>query len=229
MVEDRPDHVSRRADSSSAIPKSMILVWPSAVTSMFSGFKSRCTTPSLCMYTSVSASWRARPSAFSAGSRARFAHHRAQRFALDVLHRDVHAAFLSRREDLDDAGMVEAASDFFLALKAAVENHVALELHVGNFDRDGLAVDLIDGFEDRRHPAARDHLGQLVLIEVFTDADLAHCSDRLGEKRSADVNIRRARNGSERARPERLTARTIRAGARAIRRCAPYAPCARSF
>ena len=37
--------------------------------------------------------------------------------------------------------MVEAADDFLLALKAAVENHVALELEVGNFDRDGLTAD----------------------------------------------------------------------------------------
>src|SRR5258708_28451287 len=78
--------------------------------------------------------------------------------------------------------MVEAAPGFFLPLKAAVEDHVALELHVGDFDRDGLAVGLIDGLEDRRHPAARDHLDQLVLIEVFTNADLAHFLDRLGEK-----------------------------------------------
>src|SRR6202453_576384 len=39
------------------------------------------------------------------------AHDRAQRFALDVLHRDVHPALLPRRKDLDDAGMVEAPSD----------------------------------------------------------------------------------------------------------------------
>src|SRR5208337_4965692 len=120
-----------------------------------------------------------------------FADHRAQRLALDVLHRDVHPAFFSGREDLDDAGMVEAAPDFFLALKAAVEDDVALELHVRNFDRDGLAVYLIDSFEDRRHPAARDHLDQLVLIEVFTDAYLAHLMDRLGGKESAEVNTRR--------------------------------------
>ena len=124
-----------------------------------------------------------------------FPHHGAQRVALDELHRDVHAAFLPGREDLDDAGMVQAAPDFFLALKAAVENHVALELHVGNFDRDGLAVDLIDGLEDRRHPAARDHLDQLVLIEVFTNADLAHCSGPSRGKGSADVNTPRNGNG----------------------------------
>ena len=56
--------------------------------------------------------------------------------------------------------MVEAAADFFLALKATVEDHVALELSVRNFDRDGLAVDLVDGFEDRRHPTPRNNLGQ---------------------------------------------------------------------
>ena len=67
-------------------------------------------------------------------------HDRAQRRALDVLHRDVHPAFLSRREHLDDVRMVEPPADLLLALEALVEDHVALELQVGNLDRDAGAV-----------------------------------------------------------------------------------------
>ncbi len=36
--------------------------------------------------------------------------------------------------------MVEAAAHFLLALEAAVKNHVALELHVRNLDRDRLVA-----------------------------------------------------------------------------------------
>ena len=158
-----------------------------------------------------------------------FPHHRSQRVALDVLHRDVHAAFLFRREHLDDAGMVEAAPDFFFALKAAVKDHVALELHVGNFDRDGLAVDLIDGFEDRRHPAARDHLDQLVLIEVFTDADLAHFSGPSRQKGQRTLTPRAPPMEGEGSPNCFITDRTVRAGARASRRWLLYGPCATSF
>src|SRR5262249_10195326 len=70
--------------------------------------------------------------------------------------------------------MGEPAQHLLLALKAPVENHVAFELHVGNLDRDCLSGSQIDRLEDRRHAAARDHLGKLELIEGFADADLAH-------------------------------------------------------
>ena len=63
--------------------------------------------------------------------------------AIDVLHRDVHPAFFPRCQHLDDVGMVEAAPDFLLALKARVEDHVAFELNVGNLDGDGLAADRV--------------------------------------------------------------------------------------
>ena len=49
MVVERPVQVSLRADSSSAIPKSISLTLPSAVMSTFSGLRSRWTTPWLCM------------------------------------------------------------------------------------------------------------------------------------------------------------------------------------
>jgi len=80
----------------------------------------------------------------------------------------------------------------FLALgKRAVENYVALELHVGNFYGDSRAVDCVDSFEDRRHSTARDHLNQFVLIEVFTDADPSRMLGAVSGKkrRSAQANI----------------------------------------
>ena len=117
------------------------------------------------------------------------AHDRAQRDAVDVLHRDVHPAFVPGREHLDDVGMIEAAADCFLALEAAVKNDVALELQVGHLDRYGRPAQPIDGLEDRRHPAARDEFGELVLIEILADIDLAHHWQSLHPQRMrADVN-----------------------------------------
>src|ERR1700676_5299997 len=98
----------------------------------------------------------------------------AQRNPLDVLHRDIHPAFAPGRVNLDDIRMVEPADDLFLALEASIENHVALELCVGDLDRDGLATDLVDGFENRSHSAPGNKLRKFILIELIADVDLAH-------------------------------------------------------
>ena len=70
--------------------------------------------------------------------------------------------------------MVQALADRFLAAEALVENHVGFELRIRNLQGDGLTVFGVNRFEDRGHAAARDQLGELILVEALPDADLAH-------------------------------------------------------
>src|SRR5205823_12325363 len=71
----------------------------------------------------------------------RIAHHRAQRQALDIFHRDIDAAFFDRCQYVNNAWMTQAAADFFLALKTSVKDDVAFELQVGDFDYNGGVVE----------------------------------------------------------------------------------------
>src|ERR1700691_4846314 len=85
--------------------------------------------------------------------------------------------------------MIEAAADFLFALEAPVKDHVALELQVGNLDRDGRTAQPVDGLEDRRHAAARDEFGELVLIKLVAGIDLAHHRQSLlAQRMRADAN-----------------------------------------
>ena len=106
--------------------------------------------------------------------RALVAQQGAQRSAFDELHRDVHPAFAARGEDLDDIGMVQTLADRFLAAEALVEDHVGFELGIGHLQGDGLTVFGVNRREDRGHAAARDQLGDLILVEALPDTDLAH-------------------------------------------------------
>src|ERR1700731_4738352 len=72
--------------------------------------------------------------------------------------------------------MVETLSNLFLALKAAIEHRIFFKLRVGYFEHRRLAIKLICRLEDRRHPAARQHLGQAILVEPFADGKLTHVS-----------------------------------------------------
>ena len=98
----------------------------------------------------------------------------AQRLALDVLHDEVEAALLARAEHLDDRRVGEALADRLLALEAAVEDQVAGVLEVRHLERHRVAVLAIAGAEDGRHPAARDDVQQLVLIERLARRRLPH-------------------------------------------------------
>src|SRR5665213_3426405 len=108
-----------------------------------------------------------------ARKRARVVQFVAHRDTLDILHRDVHAAFVPRSEIFNDVRMIEATDNLFLTLEAAVEDDVILELLVRNFDRYGLPTQSVDGFKDRSHSASRDEIGQPILIKRVADVDVA--------------------------------------------------------
>ncbi len=86
------------------------------------------------------------------------------------------------------ARMIETLANLLFALEAIEKDHVAFELHVGDLNRDRGAADEILRLEDRRHPAARDQISQLILIELLANIDLAHQGLRPVPR--ADVNIR---------------------------------------
>ena len=58
--------------------------------------------------------------------------------------------------------------------EALEEGDVALVLHVRHLEGDGRSRSLVDGFEDRRHAAPREELGELVLVEPVARDDFAH-------------------------------------------------------
>src|SRR5437016_706847 len=98
----------------------------------------------------------------------------AQELTLDVLHGEVEAALLAWAEQLDDGRVGEALADRLLALEAAVEDQVAGVLEVGHLERHRVAVLAVAGAEDGRHPAARDDVQELVLIERLAGCGLPH-------------------------------------------------------
>ena len=54
--------------------------------------------------------------------------------------------------------MAEGLADFLLALEAGGPGDIALELHVGHFEGDGLAGLAVAGLVDAGHAAAADAL-----------------------------------------------------------------------
>src|SRR5208282_3685521 len=97
-----------------------------------------------------------------------------QRQSLKIFHRQIHPALTRRLEDFDDMRMVQALADLLLTAEALVEHDVALELQIGDLERDRGAADSVGSLEDRRHAAARDQLGHLILVEALADANFAH-------------------------------------------------------
>src|SRR5579872_1164347 len=103
-----------------------------------------------------------------------FLHDGAQGPALRELHHEVHPALLLGLEDPDDVRVRELLADLLLALEALVEGDVALVVQVRHLERDDRPARVVDGLEDRRHPAAGEELGQLVLIEAIARDEVAH-------------------------------------------------------
>jgi hypothetical protein len=69
-------------------------------------------------------------------------------------------------------------ADLLLAVEPLVEDHVALELDVGHLEGDGGAGELVARLEDRGHPAPREQAGELVLVELVADDEIAHLDGR---------------------------------------------------
>jgi hypothetical protein len=105
-------------------------------------------------------------------------HERAQRLALDVLHRHVHPALLARLQDPDDVRVIELLPDLLLAVEPLVEDDVALELRVRDLERDGRAAEGVPCLEDRRHAAPGEERFELVLVQPVADDEIAHLADR---------------------------------------------------
>jgi hypothetical protein len=103
-----------------------------------------------------------------------FLHESAQRFPLDEFHHDVHAALFLGPQHTHDVGMLQAQPQFLLAPETLEEHHITFELRVRDLQHHGVPGCAVDGFEDGRHPTARQHVGQLVLVEAFADAHFAH-------------------------------------------------------
>ena len=84
-----------------AMPKSSNRTWPSAVTRMLPGLRSRCTTSRACACATAAATWSSSPSRSRDRQRSLMAVH-VNGLAVDVLHREVGPALSV------DAGVVQA-------------------------------------------------------------------------------------------------------------------------
>ena len=128
-------------------------------------------------------------------------HESAQGLALDEFHDDVHAALFLGPQHAHDVGVFQTQPQFFLAPETLVKHHVTLELRVGDLQHHRRPGRAVSGLEDGRHSTARQHVGQLVLIEAFADAHLAHQNARPQELMRAILNVDRQRSKSRRAGP----------------------------
>src|SRR6266702_926217 len=99
---------------------------------------------------------------------------RREPLPFDVLHRQVHPAPLAWPQDLDDLGMGEPQADLLLAQEALVEDDVALVLDMRHLEHDPGTRLPIDSLEDRGHPAPRQDVRELVLIDLVSNAQLTH-------------------------------------------------------
>jgi hypothetical protein len=102
------------------------------------------------------------------------AHEGAERLPLHVLHGHVHLALVAGLQDPDDVGVAQRLPDLLLAPEALGEDDVALVLQVRDLERDGLAGARVGGLEDGGHPAPRQEVRELVLVEPVADGGLAH-------------------------------------------------------
>ena len=142
--------------TASAIPKSATSACP-APSRMFSGFTSRCTTPSACAKASASAASRAIATASSTGSRRSRSIRCAQALALDVGHGEPEQAVGAGAavEHGEDVGMLQPGGEADLALEP-LEAEGGGEAGVEDLERDGTVVAEVVGQPDGGHPAPAD-------------------------------------------------------------------------
>jgi hypothetical protein len=75
----------------------------------------------------------------------------------------------SAEQSSAESASIPRAEDLFLALEASIEDHIALEMCVGDFDRDGVAVESINRLENRRHSVVAAHDQAIVLQQRRRD------------------------------------------------------------
>ena len=153
-----------------AIPKSATFASPSAVTSTFSGLRSRWTIP--CVAASASAAEHALEHAGHLRER-QPPDERPQRAALEVLHGDErHALVLEVLDHRDDARVVEPARHARLVQEAVRERGVGDVDRVQLLERDLAPERLLPREMHRRHAAS----AQQPLDLVATDRARRHAS-----------------------------------------------------
>ena len=149
--------------SSAAMPKSVSFTTPSSRTMMFSGLRSRWTTPAACACCSASAIGSRHAAANSGGIEGVRLGELPQRLAADELGDEV--ARLRRRAgevvDVEDERVVQARDRVRLAVEAAADVLARVEVRVQDLDGHDAA--------QLRVPAAPDH-GHPALAHLFVEA-----------------------------------------------------------
>ena len=175
------------------MPKSSSFGAPSAVTRMFAGFRSRCTTRFWCAY------WTAPQISRNSCSRSRSAELLAiavaiERLAVHVLHHEVGIAFLgfARVDQARDVRVIQAREDLALGAEAQAE----LALHravVDDLDCDLRRVLPIGALAEvhRAGAAVAEDRNELVVAEDAADERLAAVACR-GVESSAECKRERA-------------------------------------
>ena len=85
------------------------------------------------------------------------------------------------------AGVVQLLADLLLPLEALHQDRVHLQLRMGNLDSHLLSARQIGGLEERRHPAARNHRIQAVVVQRISGFErryefVLHCNSILSCK-----------------------------------------------
>ena len=163
--------VADESEMARAMPKSMTLTWPAAVTMMLPGLMSRCTTPARCEYSRAVRM----PLDDLRGLGGR---HRAlgddvlEQASLDVLHDDERHErldagrlahdLLAGVEDAHDRGVRHLRGGLRLPAEPRAEGGVVRERRLEQLDRDAAAEPAVGADVDVGHAAAPDEFADLV-------------------------------------------------------------------
>ena len=157
----RAQHPARvgqsRRSSTRAMPKSVSLAWPSAVSSTLCGLTSRCMTPRSCAYASAAATCTAIASASAIGRRPSSEMRSCRSRPSHELADDERPPVgLAAVDDRDDARVREQRQRARLALEALDRIGVLQPTGVQQLDRNRPVELLVVGLPDARHPSAAE-------------------------------------------------------------------------
>jgi hypothetical protein len=104
-----------------------------------------------------------------------------QQPAFHPLERHIHAAALFIRENFNDAGMVQPASDLRFAVETVEQHGVALGIRMRHFESDPSTGPGIGGAENGRHTAPADEFFDQEVVQPVAGMNGRHDTKGSGE------------------------------------------------